>query len=210
MSGSQPNVLAGKTDMSLGLYLGASSAGVSLFGSLAANKALSKQADAANKAAQVRIDTQSRAFQIDQIKRRNRAELIRARIRLLGSSSGTGVGGSIAALDRQALLDQAFNSEIARANLRAANTETKSKLAAVLAGIDSKKRVPFADALVSGAQGFATGLSLQQGIDQRNALRDFRASQPIVDNSLTSFMNSQQTGISIGPPPTAIDPRFFP
>lgn len=153
----------------------------------ARNRGLRRAAGSARESAQSEIDQTSRAAALQKLKRRQEAAAIRGRLRVLGSSAGTGVGGSVDATFRQADLDEALSLAVIDENRRNAIVRANSRLRAQLVGLDNQRQSVAASALGAGLSGFTTGLQLAQSFEQLDQVND-----PIptpVDTSLTNLLD---------------------
>lgn len=150
------------------LMLGGAQAVGGLAGSIAGNRGVRRAERSARGSAQVEANQTARSAALERVRRRREADALRARIRVLSSASGTGVGGSVAATINQATLDEATDLEIMRLNEEARIAEINAGLRARLIGLNNQRSNPFASALNAGLSGYTTGLALETGFERRD------------------------------------------
>lgn len=138
----------------------------------ARNRGLRRAAGSARSAAQTEIDQTARSAEIEKRKRRQEAATIRARLRVLGSAAGTGVGGSVDAVFRQADLDEALSLAVIEENRNAEIARINSGLNARLVGLDNQRQSVLGSALTAGFSGLTTGLTLATGFERLDQVDD--------------------------------------
>lgn len=155
MSGAEPAMILG----------GAQAAG-GLASSIAGNRGVGRAQASARAAAQTEADQTARSAALERVKRRREAETLKARLRVLGSAAGTGVGGSLGAAIRQAELDASTDLQIIDLNEQARLNRINSGLRARMIALDNQRQDPLLSGLNAGLSGLSTGLALQTGFER--------------------------------------------
>lgn len=147
------------------LALAVASAATAASSAYEQNRAVKKSGGIARQQAADRISQIQDAASIERRKEQNRAEQIRGRLRVSAAASGLGLGGSFAALDQQAVIDQALNVDIINRNAAAASTNTSNDLNASLTSLQSHIINPVLAGFTGGVQGFGTGLKVGRAVN---------------------------------------------
>lgn len=109
----------------------------------------------------------------------NQTQQIEGRLRVAAGEAGVGLGGSTAALDRQAGIDQATNLTILDNNLENQQQRVTSGLEANLASLSANQQNPLLAGLVGGLGGLQTGLNIGGAIESNRRLNN--TPQPQLD-----------------------------
>lgn len=102
----------------------------------------------------------------EQRKNVSQVQALIGRIRAGGGEAGIGTGGTMAALERQAIFDAALNDEILNQNLANNLASVRSGYQANAAQTASQARNPIFDGFLGGVQGLTAGLQIADGIDR--------------------------------------------
>lgn len=114
-----------------------------------------KSASAAEAAQQDQINQQE---QIELLKRRNEAEMIRGRLRVTSAEAGVGDGAAL--LFNQAAYDEALGNKIIGINAQNERRRVATGLQANLASIAAQSENALLAGLFGGLQGLQTGLTI--------------------------------------------------
>lgn len=138
----------------------AATAGASAYQASQQNKALRRSEESTRRATEVQNRQLAAAAGQELEVRRREADQTRGRIRVSAGEAGIGLGGSYAAMMRQADFDLAMNQQIIRQNFMNNVNATNSGYMASMAQLSAQRRNPLLDAFTGGLQGMSTGLSI--------------------------------------------------
>lgn len=130
----------------------------------AQNKAISRAQASQQKAAGVQQRQLVEQAAVERRRIQDQTQQIEGRLRVAAGESGVGLGGSTAALGRQAQFDQASNLSILGSNLGNEQARVQSGLEANLANLSANQQNPLLAGLMGGLGGLQTGLSISSGI----------------------------------------------
>ena len=148
----------------LGIASTAGMAGLSVLQASEKNKALKKAQSAAADAAGVQEQQVSDQAALERYKAINRGNLIQSRLRVAAGEAGIGLGGTYAALARQADYDAAMNDLVVGVNRRNTLASIRSGGKANIISLASQRDNPALAGITGGIQGFGLGLGLANGI----------------------------------------------
>lgn len=126
------------------------------------NRAISRAASSQQNAARTQAQQLSNQSSVEKLRRQREAAQIRGRLRVAAGEAGVGLGGTTAALMRQADSDEQLNVNMIDQNTRNQLARINTGLAANVTSLSSQIRSPILDAFAGGVGGFQTGLSLGQ------------------------------------------------
>lgn len=152
--------MTGPEIIGLAIASAALSAGAGTFTAVSQNQAVKRQQSAVRRAAKVQQTQMAAAAELEREKRFQEARQVQARIRVASGESGLGIGGTTAALIRQADIDRAANEEIARKNLAMNLENVQSQAQATIAGLGGNLVNPIIQGVRGGIGGFDTGLRI--------------------------------------------------
>jgi len=156
----------GISELALGLAAAgaAASAGTSIIGSQAKNKAVKESQDNARKAALEQRKQIEEAAALEKFKRRRESDQIRGRLATVGAASGADPAGSYAVLDNQVTTNEAINFDIIDRNRTNQINRVASGLDAQLSELGSRRTNSILNAFTAGISGAATGLSVYNAL----------------------------------------------
>lgn len=128
----------------------------------AKNKAIKKSMQASVEASKENTRQVTEAGQVEALKRRNEAAMIRARLRVSGAEAGVGDGTDT--LLAQANYDEALNQNLLDRNVVNEQRRIASGLNADLTNLHGQSMNGILSAITGGIQGFSTGLQIQSAL----------------------------------------------
>lgn len=152
--------------VSAGLMIGTAAFGTATSAQAARrrNDAIERSMASQSRSAAVRQRQVAEQAAVERQKEIDAAHRIRGRLRVAAGEAGVGLGGSYAALMRQADTDAATNVDIINRNENAQQTQLRSGLEANLSTLSSRTQNPLIAGLSGGLSGLQTGLSIGGGI----------------------------------------------
>lgn len=128
------------------------------------NNSIDDQSDAVRRAAQIKQQQLEVSADLERRKRFNELQRTRGALRVAAGEAGTGFGGSLARIEQQAILDNAFSLKILDINEANQIALSRTGVNASLAQLESGRRNVLLDAVVAGIGGFSTGLKIDQAL----------------------------------------------
>lgn len=176
--------------ITLGIIGGTLGAASSAFGTMEQNDALSQQASNATTAAGLNAEQLVEARKLDRLKKLNDREQLVGRTRVAAAENGTGMGGSQAALERQALIDESINNQIADKNFNAQMRALKIGLQSQLVTLNSQMANPLLSGIAGGLAGATTGLTIGNTVNAANAIPAQKVAMPDRTTSVTRTLGT--------------------
>lgn len=131
------------------------------------NDAIKKSQESTREAASANARQIQQATNIEVQKERQRMNRVRAILRVQAAEAGGSLDdGSYGALGRQALIDNEFNTLVARTNEANQLAALGSRMRASLIDLDSRRTNPLLDAFTGSVANAGTGLSMGTSINQ--------------------------------------------
>lgn len=153
--------------MAVGPLIPALSIGTAIFGAFTnaaaarnQNQAVQASLQSQREALRVRQQQLSSQAGIEKQKRINEANQIQGRLRVAAGEAGVGLGGSAAALARQAEFDKAVNLSIIDANFQSRIALGQAQFRSTAAQTISQQRNPLLSAFSGAVSGLETGLRI--------------------------------------------------
>lgn len=137
-------------------------AGLSAFGASERNRGIQRSMDAANAATAEELRQIEAQRKLERQKRIRDAEKVRGIVAVNAAERGVGFGGSVTALDRQALYDEGTNVGTVDTNAGNAARRSLSQLSATNTSLANQSINVLASIIQGGLQGASTGLSIER------------------------------------------------
>jgi hypothetical protein len=176
-------------------------AGMSLFGAVTSasaadsnNNALAEQGANATTAAGLNAEQLVAQRKLDRLKKNNERGQIVGRIRVAAAENGVGSGGSTAALERQALINESIDNQTADLNLKNQLRGLSIGLQSNLISLNSQMQSPLLAGIGGGLTGFTTGLQIGNTINAANAIPEPKKAMPGVVKKTVPTVGAPQTG----------------
>lgn len=141
------------------------------------NKAIKRSMQASRDAAAVQDGQIIDQGEVEAMKRRNEAAMIRARLRVAGAEAGTGDGGT--SLMTQAAYDEALNQNLIDRNVINERRRLSSGLQADLTALRGRAVNGILAAFQGGLQGASTGLQISSAVNSFNNIPPADSGQPL-------------------------------
>lgn len=135
------------------------------------NQAIERSMAEQNKALEVTQQQIAEQAGLERFKSARRAHQIEGKLRVAAGDAGLGMGGTWAALSRQAGMDEAINQAIIQSNFDNQIAAARSGTRANLISLEGQGRNSLLDGLLGGLQGLQTGLSIGNAVGEYNRLQ---------------------------------------
>lgn len=135
----------------------------------AANRAAKRGYRAEQRSALLQTDEVARQAEIDRLARRQEADRVRALIQVSAAERGVGTGGTVADITNSESYQAALNQYSIDRSQQYNNERIIAGYQSNVASIKSRTQSVMLNAILGGAQGFSTGLSIGNNIGQATA-----------------------------------------
>lgn len=135
-------------------------AATSAFAASRQNRAIESSISAQRSSSTAAMGQLSEQAAAEKLKRQREAAQVRGRLRVSAAQSGVGFGGTFAALERQADIDEQLNTLIIDKNLKAGLARVRADFTSSANQLSSGFESPFSAAIMGGLGGFETGLRI--------------------------------------------------